>query len=66
MRVSVSTDKCCSAGQCAMVAPEVFDQDDVDGRVILLVEEPDESLHAAVQDAVARCPAHAITLEGSP
>jgi ferredoxin len=65
MRVSVSIEKCVSAGQCVMAAFEVFDQDDIDGRVVLLTEEPDESLHAAVKDAVAMCPAHAITIEES-
>ncbi|NEW70776.1 hypothetical protein G4H13_10220 [Streptomyces rapamycinicus] len=30
MKVHVDEAKCCGAGQCVLVAPEVFDQRDVD------------------------------------
>lgn len=61
MRVTVDRAACVAAGQCAMVAPEVFDQDD-DGIVILLQEEPDPSLHESVRRAAALCPARVISL----
>ena len=36
MKVTIDEEKCCGAGTCVMVAPEVFDQRDEDGVVILL------------------------------
>lgn len=39
MKISVDTEKCCGAGQCVLVAPEIFDQDE-DGIVILLDPAP--------------------------
>jgi ferredoxin len=62
MKVTVDEAKCCGAGQCAMIAPEVFDQRDEDGIVILLEAEPAEDLHARVREATAVCPAAAIDL----
>ncbi|MEY9877102.1 ferredoxin [Streptacidiphilus sp. MAP12-33] len=61
MRVSVDTESCIGAGQCAMVLPEVFDQDDTDGLVVLLDEAPPTELHGAVHEALSRCPVQAIT-----
>ncbi|MFJ9173816.1 ferredoxin [Streptomyces sp. NPDC102360] len=62
MQVSVEMDKCCGAGQCVLVAPEVFDQRDEDGVVIVLNAQPPAELHASVEEAVLVCPAAAITL----
>ena len=33
MRVEVDTPKCVASGQCVLIAPDVFDQRDEDGRV---------------------------------
>jgi ferredoxin len=63
MRVSIESEKCVGAGQCAMFAPDVFDQGD-DGIVVLLQEEPPESLHEEVREASMMCPARLITLSG--
>ncbi|TMR94145.1 ferredoxin [Nonomuraea basaltis] len=60
MKVIVDETKCCGAGQCVLIAPEVFDQRDDDGIVILLEPEPDADQHAAVREAAAVCPAAAI------
>lgn len=62
MRVEIDEDKCTMAGQCVLAAPNVFDQRDEDGVVILLNAEPPESERAAVEDAIIRCPAAAIWL----
>jgi ferredoxin len=62
MKISVDTEKCCGAGQCVLVAPEIFDQDD-DGIVILLDPAPSDDLRDAVQDAIAICPADVIQVE---
>jgi ferredoxin len=65
MKVSVDEDKCCGAGSCVLVAPEVFDQRDDDGVVVLLDAEPAEELHSAVREAADVCPAAAILLSGN-
>ncbi|WP_433345234.1 ferredoxin [Microtetraspora malaysiensis] len=62
MKVTVDEDKCCGAGQCVLLAPEVFDQRDDDGIVTLLDPEPGADRHAAVREAAAVCPAAAIEL----
>ena len=65
MRVAVDQEKCCGAGQCVLLAPEVFDQRDDDGVVVLLDPEPASVSHAAVIEAAAVCPASAISLSRS-
>jgi ferredoxin len=60
MRVTIEEDKCCASGQCVLAAPEVFDQRDDDGIVVLLDASPPPEQHQAVRDAAAVCPAAAI------
>ena len=43
--------KCCGAGQCVLVAPEVFDQRDEDGAVVLLDPAPAPPHHPTVREA---------------
>ena len=62
MKVAVDRDKCCGAGQCVMIAPQVFDQDEDDGIVLLLDDTPEAHLHRAVREAASVCPAAAIQL----
>ncbi|MGW5685915.1 ferredoxin [Nonomuraea sp. NPDC003754] len=66
MKVTVDEAKCCGAGQCVLIAPEVFDQRDEDGVVVLLEPEPGEDQHAPVREAAAVCPAAAIELSEEP
>jgi ferredoxin len=65
MKVSVDADKCVAAGQCVLLAPEVFDQREEDGVVVLLDETPGAELHDAVREAAMVCPAVAIHLAES-
>lgn len=62
MHVEVDEPKCVSAGLCVMSAPEVFDQRDDDGVVILLEADPEAGLHDEVREAAGLCPAAAIRL----
>ncbi|MER5479254.1 ferredoxin [Streptomyces sp. NPDC002734] len=62
MKVTVDQGLCCGAGQCVLVAPEVFDQQEEDGRVVLLDPEPGEGHAAAVREAAATCPTGAVRL----
>ncbi|MFD8708423.1 ferredoxin [Kitasatospora sp. NPDC059648] len=66
MLVQIDQDKCCGAGHCVLAAPDVFDQRDEDGIVVLLDARPPAGLHQAVQDAAAVCPAAAIQLDQAP
>ena len=62
LRVELDEPKCVAAGQCVMVAPEVFDQRDEDGVAVVLDDTPAEELHDSVREAAAVCPAAAIHL----
>ena len=62
MRVGVDAPKCISSGQCVLVAPDVFDQREEDGVVVLLNETPPSELHDAVRESAMICPAGAIRL----
>ncbi|MGW3791511.1 ferredoxin [Micromonospora arida] len=60
LRVEFDEPKCVAAGQCAMVAPGVFDQRDEDGVAIVLDAEPGPEYHEEVREAASICPAAAI------
>ena len=62
MRVTVAVERCGGAGQCARTAPQVFDQDEDAGTVVLLNDEPPPPLHVAVRQAAALCPNSVIHL----
>ena len=62
MRVTVDRDRCIGAGNCALIAPSVFDQDPDEAVVVVLDESPPEDSRPAVQEAVDRCPAAVIAL----
>jgi ferredoxin len=61
LTITLDRDRCVGAGMCALTAPEVFDQGDEDGRVVLLDTEPAPAHHAAAHQAAGLCPAAAIT-----
>lgn len=62
MKITVDQDRCCGAGTCVLLAPDVFDQRDEDGIVVLLDVQPPAELHGAVREAASVCPAGAIEL----
>ncbi|HEY2261959.1 MAG TPA: ferredoxin [Streptosporangiaceae bacterium] len=63
MKVTVDLDKCIASGQCVLNAPDVFDQRDEDGTVVLLNPSPPADAEADVRQAAALCPALAIMIE---
>ena len=63
MRIVVDVERCRGAGLCALTAPEVFDQDEDDGTVVVLSDEPPQELHHAVGMAAQLCPNSVIRLE---
>ena len=62
MRVTIDQDKCVGSGQCVLAAPDVFDQRDEDGIVVLLDAEPPSELDQDVRRSAMVCPALAIQL----
>ncbi|MFE4594796.1 ferredoxin [Streptomyces laurentii] len=61
MRISVDTGVCIGAGQCALVAPEVFTQDE-DGFSMVLPGREEGPVGPLVREAVRACPVQAITV----
>lgn len=65
MKVTVEADKCVASGHCVLAAPKVFDQNEDDGVVVVLTDEPDPDQYDAVREAAVLCPAAAIRLAES-
>ena len=61
-KVVVDFDLCESNAICMGIAPEVFEVRD-DDFLYVLQEEPSDDLRPKVEDAVARCPKQAISIE---
>jgi ferredoxin len=62
MHVAVDQDRCVAAGQCVAAAPDVFDQRDEDGVVVLVKATPDAAEEGDVRRAAGVCPALAIQI----
>jgi ferredoxin len=64
MKVIVDELRCDAHGLCVDACPEVFDIDDSDDVVRVLIEQPDESLRESLERAEQLCPKAAIQIEG--
>ncbi|EIF00865.1 ferredoxin [Saccharomonospora glauca] len=62
MRIVADTDRCVGAGQCVLTESAVFDQNDDDGTVVVLVERPTGEQLENVRQAVELCPGRALSL----
>ncbi|MGQ4599808.1 4Fe-4S domain-containing protein [Nocardia sp. R6R-6] len=62
MNVTVDIAVCRGYANCVVESPDVFDIDDANGKVLVVQEHPDESLHAETRAAAQSCPVRAITL----
>jgi ferredoxin len=62
MKVIVDQDRCVGAGQCVLIAPEVFDHGDEEGAVVLLQERPPAQLGDTARQVARLCPGLAIQL----
>jgi len=60
VKITVEEDKCCAGGQCVLAAPDVFDQRDEDGIVVVLCASPTPDQYDAVREAAQICPAACI------
>ncbi|HEY9524536.1 MAG TPA: (4Fe-4S)-binding protein [Thermopolyspora sp.] len=63
MKIKADTDVCIGAGMCVLTAPEMFDQSEEDGTVILLTAEPRSDQEDLARRAVQLCPSGALTIE---
>lgn len=63
MKIKIDYDLCQGHGTCKGEAPEVFDVDEDELRVVVLQEEPTADLHEKVRAAAKFCPTQAIQLE---
>jgi ferredoxin len=62
MKVTTHADRCIASGACVLASPHVFDQDD-DGFVVLLTDDPDAADQESVREAARACPAMVIEVE---
>jgi ferredoxin len=62
MEVKADTSVCIGAGMCALTVPQLFDQDEDEGTVLLLQPgEVPQELEDSVRRAVNLCPSGAIS-----
>lgn len=61
--VKIDRERCIGAGMCALTAPEVFDQSDDDGRVLVRRKSSGPGDAEKVRRAVRLCPSQALSLE---
>lgn len=61
-KVVADRELCIQAGNCVMVAGDIFDQDD-DGMVVVLDDEVTGDAADRAREAVKLCPASALSLE---
>ncbi|MGW1545850.1 ferredoxin [Streptomyces sp. NPDC002346] len=58
----IDTDKCVGHGQCAMMAPDVFDLD-AEGYARVVVADITDGLRRDAETAAMACPEQAIRIE---
>jgi ferredoxin len=63
VKIIVDTDRCVGAGQCVLTEPELFDQSEDDGTVVVLNGTPEGELVEKAREAVHVCPGQALSLE---
>lgn len=66
LRITVDEDRCVAAGHCVVSAPEIFDQRETDGVVVLLDPRPPAAAHDTVREAALLCPASVIRVVRAP
>lgn len=59
---SIDASKCVGGGMCVMAAPKVFAQNEDDGLVIVLDDNPPPEQYEAVREAARLCPAIVIKI----
>lgn len=63
MPIHVDETRCIGAGNCALLAPDLFDQRDHDGVAIVLDPDPPADMTELLDQVIQRCPSGAITAQ---
>ena len=63
MKVSVDKTRCQGHTLCAMIAPDAFELDDVDGHASPVSEVVDPDMEEQVAEAAHSCPEQAIVIQ---
>ena len=63
MKIRVDQNRCIGAGQCVRTAPDVFDQRESDGIVVLLVDAPSGVAADKARKAALLCPSQSIQID---
>ncbi len=63
MKIKADTGRCIGAGMCVLTLPQVFDQSEDDGTVVVLDAEPSADVAPSVNRAVQLCPSGALSVE---
>ena len=66
MKVHVDPERCQGHTLCAMIAPKMFELDDIDGHSSPVTEEVPADQEANVAEAVRSCPEQAISIARDP
>jgi ferredoxin len=62
MRVAADPNRCVGAGQCVLTEPAVFDQNEDDGTVVVLIESPTGDELTGAIEAAHVCPSRALSV----
>jgi ferredoxin len=62
MRIVADKERCVSGGLCVLTGPTLFDQDEIDGTVVILTEQVEGNALQKAQEAVHLCPGQALSL----
>nr|WSZ95509.1 ferredoxin [Streptomyces sp. NBC_00857] len=62
-RIVADRERCVGAGQCVLTAPELFDQSEDDGMVVVLADEVGADDLDKVRETVHICPSGALALK---
>lgn len=62
MKVHVDADRCQGHTLCAMIAPDIFELDEIDGHSSVADENVPAGREASVREAVNSCPERAISI----
>lgn len=65
MEIIIDRNKCIGAGNCVWGAEDYFDQDDLDGKVVLVRDKVAVADADRVRNSLDTCPVSAIALRGA-
>jgi len=61
-RIRIDESQCIGAGRCVIAAPDLFDQRESDGVVMVMTQSPAPDAYDRAVKAAAQCPARVIEI----